>query len=460
MWTIGVALALVGGVLLFLLGRAMLRTWPILAMALLTLGVYTNRYKFDVGPITIRTEHVVVLTVLGFLLLRAAWKGTRLRVTVPGLYALGWWLALTFSALINAPDPGDTIRHIVRLNLMVVTLLTTVNLVHTREDWHTLVRFLYIGGVLEAGFGVLARLLYTWNAGTWHLLGYTLKTPLNLGVQVTNSLPVPVPYGTLEEGNIFGSTVGAILVASIVLWFHPQRLLPRRWVGVGLVLSAVAWILSMTRGAWLAVLLVLPLLWVVYPRQSVKRLVHLGVLFVLAPLLFLAVAAFVTFAPDTVPFVARLRTLTSLPSDPTFNLRLGRMMLATADISLNPFIGWGPGTFVQLHGITYGAASWLESLTVKNIQEGGLFGLLFLYGLWLTTAGEGVWGAMRDVLSPERGVVLALALGGWVLFIAYHVTDATWLGFVWVWLGALATRPGGPWVSYSEYVERAGGSSG
>ncbi len=429
---------------------AFLRAWPTAAMVVLTLAVYTNHYKFDVGPVTIRTEHVAVLMLAGLLAVYLGWQGIWPRVTVPGLYAMGWWLALALSAFLHAPDFGDTLRHIIRLGLMVFTFLVTVNLVQRREEWRTFARILYGVGLAEAAYGVLARAVYAWDFGTIHVLGHTLRSPLNLGIQITRSLPVPAPYGTLEEGNIFGSTMGALLVASLVLWLHPRGGISRRWSGLGIVLTSAGWVLSLTRGAWLAVLFVLPLLWVLYPQDGQRRLAHLGLLFAAAPIALVILVAVLLFAPDSVPAVARLRTLLSLQGDPTFNLRMERWSLAWEDILMRPWIGWGPGTFVQLHGIRYFAPAWLDSLTIKNLQEGGLLGLIFLYGFWGLPIGEGIWAALHDGSFPERGMTLALALGGIVLFLAYHVTDATWLAFVWVWLGVLTTRPGGKWARYEE----------
>ena len=428
---------------------AFLRAWPTAAMVLLVVSVYLNHYKFDVGPVSVRAEHVAVLALAGLLVIYLGWQGIWPRVTVPGLYAIGWWLALALSAFLHAPDFGDTLRHIIRLGLMVLTFLVTVNLVQRRGEWRTFFRILYGVGLAEAAYGVLARAVYAWNFGTLHVLGHTLHSPLNLGVQITRSLPVPAPYGTLEEGNIFGSTMGALLIASLALWLHPRGGISRRWSGLGILLTAAGWILSLTRGAWLAVLIILPVLWVIYPEDGNRRLAHLGLLFAAAPVVLVLLVAVLLFAPDSVPAVARLRTLLSLHGDPTFNLRMERWSLAWEDIRMRPFIGWGPGTFVQLHGIRYFAPAWLDSLTIKNVQEGGFLGLVFLYGLWGTAVGDGIWGVLQPD-TRDRGMVLALTLGGLVLFLAYHVTDATWLALVWVWLGVLTIRPGGKWARYED----------
>ncbi len=442
------ALALVGGLFAALGVVVMVRRWPSLAMALLIVAVYTNRYKLEVGPVSIRAEQVAVLILAGLIVLRVLVYGDRPRITVPGLYAIGWWMALAWSAFLHAPDLADTVRHIIRLALMVLALLVTVNLVTTEWDWRRLFRYLYIVGVLEAGYGVLMRALYGRSLSGVPLLGRFLPDPWTLGVQVTTSLPVPAPYGTLEEGNIFGSTMGALLIVSLALWTHPEAGISRRWSGVGILLTAAGWILSLTRGAWLSVAMVLPLFWVLYPRTPEKRLAHLAVLIVAAPVALAAVVTLLLFAPASSPVVARLQTLTQLYADPTFSLRMGRWDLAWMDIVMRPIIGWGPGTFVQLHGIRFFAPAWLDSLTIKTLQEAGLFGLVFFYGLWATTLGDGMRALLDRASASYRGIVLGLTLGGLVLFLAYHATDATWLGYMWVWLGCLTVRPGGLWTRY------------
>lgn len=429
---------------------AMLRGWPRAATGLLILSIYLNHYKYDVGPVSIRAEQVVILGLAGFLGLRLLLRGETPRITVPGLYAVGWWLALAFSAFLHAPDFGDTLRHIIRLGLMILGLIVTVNLARRENDWQRLVFLLFLFGILEAGYGVLARVVYAWHFGTISVLGITVHSPLNLGVQITRSLPVPAPYGTLEEGNIFGSTMAALLLLSLALWVHPQAFISRRLITVGIVLTAAGWLLSLTRGAWLAVVLLLPLLWVLYPARAKRRLTHLGVLIVVAPLAVAMLVVLLLFAPASSSVVSRLQTLARLNVDPTFNLRMLRWQLAWEDILMRPFIGWGPGTFEQLHGIQRFNPAWLDSLTIKSMQEAGLIGTLFMYGMWATAVFDGLYAALRVPDYPFRGSVIGLTLGALALFLAYHATDATWLAFMWVWLGTLIARPRGMWVHYAE----------
>lgn len=414
---------------------ASLRDWPRLPIILLTLTAYLSQYKYDVGPVTVRPEQVAILAVAGLLGMRLFLQGRLPFVSVPALYATGWWLALALGAYLHAPDFGDTLRHIVRLALMILGYVVTVNLVEGEEDWRKLVSFLYTFGLLEAAYGLLAWLVYVSG----------IAPATNLGVQVATSLPVPVPYGTIEEGNIFGSTMGALLVLSLALWLHPRGIVSRRASGMGIVLAGTGWLLSLARGAWLGVIVTLPLLWLLYPRNARQRFLHLGILLVVAPLALLLVLAVILYAPPTVPLVARLQTLARLEVDPTFSLRTMRWSLAWQDFLLRPFIGWGPATFEQLHGLQRSRPAWLDSLTFKALQEGGLFGLFFLYGFWATAFFSGLRTVLSRADSPARGAVLGLTLGGAVLFLAYHATDATWLAFVWVWLGALVAHPGSVW---------------
>lgn len=436
--TLGLAAMALTGVVAWLL----LRFWPRAAFLLLVAAVYADYYRLEIGPVSIRAEQVVILILLGLLVIRLLYYERRPWLTVPGLYAAGWWLALSLSAYLHAPDFEDTIRHIIRLALMVLIMVVTINLITSQAEWQLAFRTLYLLGLVEAAYGILARALYAWDFGEATVLGMKLRAPLNLGVQVAPSFPVPVPYGTMEEGNIFGSTMAALLVVSLVLWIQPAARISRRTAALGTLLTFVAWILSLARAAWLALVLVLPALWVLYPPRGERRVRHLQLLLVGAPLSVLLLMGvtlmIVTVLPADSPVLARLETLTDLGSDPTFSLRLQDWSLALDDIRQRPFIGWGPGTFLQLHGLRHGTESWLQSLTLKNLQEGGIPGLLFMYGLWGTL----LWDGLRQVLGTpsraERSAVLALVMGLLVLFISYHATDATWLGFVWVWMGCLA----------------------
>ncbi len=440
------ALLLILGVLGFAGIRLLWLHWPTWPIMLLLVGIYTNRYKWNVGPVNVRIEQLVILLLAGMIALRWAWQGRSLRAPLPGWYAVGWWATLAFATVLHAPEPGPLLRHVVRLGIMVLAFFVAVNLVQSPHDWYTLVRGLFLLGALEAAWGIFARLIYAWDFGTVTLAGFVLQSPLNLGIQVTTSLPVPVPYGTIEEGNIFGSTMGALLLLALALWTNPTAVLSKRWAGIGLILFTVAWLLSLARGAWLSVLLVLPLFWLLYPRTSEQRLTHLGALILVAPVGvgLLALALFVL--PPTTPIVARLQTLTQLGTDPTFNLRMERWVIAWELIKVHPLIGWGPGSFEQLVGIQRFARAWLDSLTIKSVQEAGLIGLLFFYGFWGSSLGEAVHALLKGRGHSYRGILLGLVLGGMTLFLAYHATDATWLGYMWVWLGALISHPESFWI--------------
>ncbi len=439
----------VAGLLALFVGLGLLwRFWPTLALVLLLAGIYTNRFKWEVGPVSIRAEQVIVLLLAGMLFLRGFVRGETWRFPLPGGYAVGWWLALAFSLVLNAPEPFPAARHVVRLALMVLIYFVTVNLVRTEQAWWRLVYGLWAVGLAEAAWGLLARAVYAWDFGTITLAGRTWQSPLNLGIQVTTSLPVPVPYGTLEEGNIFGSTMAALLLLSLALGVQPPPGFRRRWAVLGVGLTGSAWLLSLARGAWLSVALVLPALWVLYPRQSAQRWGHAALLLLAAPLFLVLPAVAVVALPPTSPVVARLQTFARLSSDPTFSLRMERWVYAWEDIRLRPLLGWGPGTFEQLHGLQRYAPAWLDSLTIKALQEGGLWGMVFLYGFWGTAIGEGIYTLLKRPTSPARGAILGLTLGAAALFLAYHATDATWLGFMWVWLAALTTHPHSRWTTY------------
>ncbi len=443
-----VALLLIAGVVGLVALRLLWSRWPTLTIILLLVGVYTNRYKWNVGPVNIRTEQIVILLLAGLIALRWVWYGRPLRAPLPGWYAVGWWATLAFATFLHAPGPGPLARHVIRLGIMVLAFFVTVNLLEQLEDWHTLVRALFVLGIIEAAWGIFARLVYAWDFGTISVAGIVLQSPLNLGIQVTTSLPVPVPYGTIEEGNIFGSTMGALLLFSLAAWMNPTERLPRRWTSIGLALFALAWVLSLARGAWLSVLLVLPLFWVLYPSTPEARLKHLGILILVAPV-GMGLLALALFAlPATTPVVARLQTLTQLGADPTFNLRMERWVIAWELIKVHPLIGWGPGSFEQLVGIQRFASAWLDSLTIKTVQEAGLMGLAFFYAFWGLSLGEGIYALLTGRGSTYRGPLLGLVLGGLVLFLAYHATDATWLGYMWVWLGTVASHPEGLWTRY------------
>jgi hypothetical protein len=199
---------------------ALLLTWPVGPFLLLQAAALTNHYAVEVGPVSVRAEHVATI-VVGVLLVLLLWRKKRpFLVTPAGWFALAWWSMNVLATIVNAVDPRDSVRHIIRLGLMVATYLIVINLLRTPRAWRIAAAGFLTLGALEAAYGLLTMVLYQ--------LGF------DLGLQVHRHIPIPIPYGTLQEGNLFGSHSASWALAFMWLVLARWRSRLRWWFVIGL----------------------------------------------------------------------------------------------------------------------------------------------------------------------------------------------------------------------------------
>lgn len=406
---------------------AMLRWWPTSGLVLLVVASHFTRFRAELGPVSVRPEHVAVLVVLGVLFLQVLVQRRPVLLDVPVLFALAWFAVNVIATLVNAPDPADSLRHIFRLGLMVLTYLTIINLVRTPRQWWTLF-WVFLGlALVQDSYGIIARLVYP--------LG------INIGVQVTNVLPTPVPYGTLEEGNMFGSQSAVWMVAFLALLLaHPKEPRRRRFVlALAVCITALATLLSLSRGAWVALAVGLALLFVWNEPSRQRRYSRAGLLMLGTPLVLIVLFALFQVLPATPPLMARMRSLTAALSDQTFGNRMADMAQAVSDWAEHPLLGWGPGTSFQLYDQRWGTDAWIANQTARTLQETGIAGLIMFWGF----LGSVLWIAARAIPKVTawsgRAALVGLAIGLITLQIAFQSTDGTWLSYMWIHCALLAS---------------------
>ena len=179
--------------------------WPFSGVAILIIAALLTRYRFDVGPASVRFEHIAVLAIAGVAFVQQAVYRGQIRFPLAAWFALFWWVMNVISAIFFSPYPPVTVQNAARLALLVLTFVLVINLIPNRQQWWWAIGLFIIAGIAEAAFGIAARALFPFG--------------INLGVQVSWSFTEPIPYGTFEEGNLFGSHIAswALLLTMIIL---------------------------------------------------------------------------------------------------------------------------------------------------------------------------------------------------------------------------------------------------
>ncbi|RME46905.1 MAG: O-antigen ligase domain-containing protein [Chloroflexi bacterium] len=417
--------------------------WPFSGVALLILAALFTRYRFDVGPVSVRPEHVAAVGVAAIGFVQYLVNQGRLRLPLAFWFALGWWLMNGIAGLFFSPFARTGLQNSVRLALLVLTFFLVINLIPDRRTWWRAFKLFLVAGVIEAGYGIVARAVYPFG--------------INLGVQVSWNFTEPIPYGTFEEGNLFGSHTASWAIVLLMLLFSIDILRrPPTWrhllyfLGLGILLLGL--FLSLSRAAWLTFAAGAGLVWVFYRPQRWHQMNRFLLVIVSAPFAALLILSIAPLLPSSIPYVERLQSFLSLSRDATFSARLSDWALALDDWRKQPLTGWGPGSFFDLHGMLRGNPAWISSLNIRLLQETGIIGALSFYGFFLALLVPAFKIAGRLSEPRDRAALLGLGLSYLVLLgLAYQSTDGIWLAASWVHAGLI--------VAGSYVLPRASASS-
>lgn len=414
-----------------LVGIVLLMGWPFSAVAVLVVAPLLTHYRIDIASVSVRPEHVAVLVVALLGGVQVFVQRGRLRWPASVWLALAWWAVNMVAGGFFSPLPSSGLQNGLRIGASVLVFVLMINLIPDRRQWWWAVWLFLAMGVAEAAFGVFARVLY--------------PTGVNLGVQVAWNFTEPIPYGTFEEGNLFGSHVAswALLLLMLVM---VGRAVPSWSAGrkavllLGLLVLLLGLYLSLSRAAWLMFAAGAALIWVFHRRDrwhQGNRLLLMAAAIPFAVLLVLEVAPHL---PSSWPFAERIQSFLSLASDATFSARLSDWSLALNDWRRQPLTGWGPGSFYDLHGFLRARPAWISNLSVRLLHETGILGMV----AFTTFVAALILPALRVVqrLSrmEDRSALLGLSIAYFVLLvIAYQSTDGIWLAASWVNAGLIAS---------------------
>jgi len=411
--------------------------WPLSGLAILIVAALLTRYRFDIGPVSVRPEHIAALAVTAVAAFQVLIQRGRLRAPLAFWMALAWWGMNVVAGVFFSPRLSTGIQNSMRLSLLVLTFFLVVNLISTRRQWWLAMTMFLGAGVLEAAFGILARVMYAFG--------------INLGVQVAWNFTEPIPYGTFEEGNLFGSHTAswAIVLAAIIFagWGHTaRRRQTLRIMGLGILLLAL--FLSLSRGAWVMFAVGMGLLWILYTWKAWHTMNRFLLALTAAPFLILMVLAVAPLLPPSFPFVDRLQSFLNLGHDATFSARLSDWTLALDDWRKQPLTGWGPGSFYDLHGELRAHPAWISNISLRLLQETGLLGLLSFCGFVAALFLPALKTLRSGLPAGDRLALLGLSISLMVLWgLAYQSTDGIWLSASWVQAGLLAAGSRVLWPS-------------
>ncbi len=403
--------------------------WPFSGVVILIIAALLTRLRFDVGPVSVRPEHVAAVLVAAIGFTQLGLERRSLRMPAAAWFALAWWLINLASGLLFDPDPMMGLQNALRIALLPLTFILMVNLIPDGKWWRRAVAVFLAAGVIEAAYGILARAVYPFG--------------VNLGVQVAWNFTEPIPYGTFEEGNLFGSHTASWAIILLMVVFAAERVHDSRkrqllrFAALGVLLLAL--LLSLSRAAWIMFLAGATLTVIFEYRNAWAQANRFILSLVLLPLIVFVALSLAPYLPASLPFVNRLQSFLNLSFDATFSARLSDWSLALADWAQRPLCGWGPGSFYAIHGELRAHPAWISNLSVRLLQETGVAGLLAFGGFVATLLLPAIKAVRQPIHLMDRGILLGLIISYAVLLgLAYQSTDGIWLTASWVHAGLIA----------------------
>jgi O-antigen ligase len=237
------------------------------------------------------------------------------------------------------------------------------------------------------------------------------------------------PYGLMANRNVFGSAI-MLLLPFVLYVLHRGNILWKSLAGFALGLQVIALLLSQTRSAWLAtlvILLVSLILVLVYSKPNRRKwLISFGTIAVIATGIIFIVLAGDSEGTLKESVTERTKSFTrgGVTSDENKENVQERFRIWKKTLALikdKPITGTGPGNW-KLKIPEYGTAglAWAGGLyapdRVHNVYlqvtaETGLPGSLLYFGMWLLI----VFLAFKIILKPrneDQRVLIIMMLAG------------------------------------------------
>lgn len=403
----------------FALG-AFIATWlrVELALPLVIAATALDRYRFDIAGGGLRVEHFVFAgTALAWFL--------KTRPTPVRFYfrradlVLAAFLGVTLvSSFLFAPRLSESLKF---FGLMCFGVLTYMFIRAAGADARTFTRAMWVliaVGVGASAFGIAAWLVF--------------PSGINLGVQTYSlgTFETFSAYGTLFDSNTLGMYAMATALLQMTLLADARFARWRVLLGAGIVVTLLAAALSLTRTAWIGLVVGLFLIFLFSPRRR-WALVFGGAALALVVGALLVSSALAGGEGALADFsVTRLLTVRSV------FFRLDAYARAWQDFAASPLLGNGANAFAQKYTTPAGTRDWISNLALMTLNDTGLVGMALLGG-WLIWFGLETWRALK-IASPQRTFLLALGIAYAALLVCYQATSVFWLGWNWVYLGLLA----------------------
>lgn len=380
-----------------------------IAFAIIWAAAALSQFGWQYHGVRIRLSEVISLVVVAAVVL--TWRFAVVRPAA--LLLFGYAAVEIFSTLLNRSDWSRGLK----LDLILLTealIAAVIAYLAGVLDARSIARIIVGVGTAEAAAAILFSGLYALHLTTF-------------GVQIDPATNLCKAYGTMWEANLLASFLGAVLVFALAV----RSLLGRPWVQAASTgLMAVAIGLTLTRAAWIAILVgVLALVFLRFGMRNQLGRSELVAWAVPGALLVASAAVVLVAAHDGI--CGHGSAVGSQGTSVTG--RVANHEVALAEWSHAPIFGLGTGSIHSLAG-NDPHQPWISSMAIDSLHDTGIVGALIVAGLILLL----LWRLFRDRADapPARlqlinGTTAALI----TLLVAFQATTGMIMEYPWLFAG-------------------------
>ncbi len=403
---------------------------PWKGVVLLLLAAQFNIFRYDFGPYTIRPEQVVFLLAFAvwiafFLQGRSKIYSTVLDIPILGLIITGFVSSYLFS-----PDPAYSYQGLFLQILYMSMYFYTVNvLLNNRSRFDFTVKVMMFFASLHALYAIVAFVA--------HFAGLNIGG-ISLSHLVT--LSFPSTSGFFQEANLLAAYTGVMLMLFIVhlVTYGKERIAGSRYLWLGFILLFIVLLTSMTRAAWLGVLLVMIAL-PFYSRPAHNIINPKALAFLVVALMVFAIVfpivnfVFSEASGTSDALLVRMQNLLNFETG-SARSRSDVQDAAIEEWRNNPYLGYGVLSIGEKGNVNRG---WLFSSGIQSLHDMGLVGLFFMAWIHIIPIIYGFMASARARDNMRRASLFGMSLGAIVMAVASQASSFFWLGFPWIYLGIL-----------------------
>jgi hypothetical protein len=387
--------------------------WTVGPIVLLIATCFVDEWTFSTGKLNIRPEQIAVAAAVAIYVVdrmrrrQALWA----RPSFVEIALIAWFAIGLAGSLLNAPYRFDSMKILALLVLSSLAMFLPRRMLQGDQAvMDQVVAWLLLAFALEGAYATAAYFL--------HIFGPTVALTVN---PASGHLDA---FGTMWEPNVLGAVCGAGAVLWLILG---TRHFHHAWIGVALCMSAS--VASITRTAWLAVLIVL-ILGMVTPVRRRMDLRALGAGLLATMVLcagVIVVGSLHRYNPGRPGNVA-----TAIGNGTDIFGRLNQISPVWQDLvahKIRLLIGGGIDSFSQRH-VLDGVPQHLASLEITILNDTGILGMI-VFAVFVVAVAAAAWRARHDLTVIGLGAMLL------VLAITNTATETLELMITWLLIGLL-----------------------